>query len=674
MRANDSMRFQLNFQSLNARLGLGLGSLVVLILAIAGTSLYQSTITQRALNEISKNAFPVYQSAARASQAVVEIRASQIAYASSNDPVELAVTKDAFARFDTASDALLKTTTDKSLRTQWETVLTSVEQFRDSAKKMENAAKKSELAEISKIVSNENSFYVQLAATLTAVGKAEEDKITTAQASVLSTAKIAAFTTGAIAIGSVIASLIIVLVTIRFVNKPILAVAKRLHELAEGDADLSARIDVATRDSIGELAAGFNAFVSNLQRIVDDTRRSSKTLGSAAERLVISYRGLDSGLGEQNRAIDSAIVSVGQISNSVSRVADGQRDLDSAVAHAGTMTTELVGALATVSQSVARLSVDVEGTVVAFQEIDQSVGEVARAAGEAAKSGRVANENSLQGVQAVTRLAEASRAVAEVLGSVSKSVALLGEVGQQIGGIVETIDSIADQTNLLALNAAIEAARAGENGRGFAVVADEIRKLAEMSARSTREISGLVTEVRKRTDVTVSEATGAAGKSIETLRAADEAIEAIHRSTEAIAQSSDLIDHISRAAREQADSTRAVADAASRMSAAAGQASETLVRQQAGTEKMRMSIDTMRHVQERVSEAVHEQLAAVHEATSDMDLIHTVARANAESASNVNGATRDVETSASNLLSLVDGFRTSDTPEHTHLPAVLAGV
>ena len=668
------MRFRLNFQSLNARLGFGLGSLVVLILAIAGTSLYQSTITQKALTDISKNAFPVYQSAARASQAIVEIRASQIAYASSNDPVELAVTKDAFARFDTASDSLLKTTTDESLRTQWETVLTSVEQFRDSAKKMEVAAKKNELADVAKIVSNENSFYVQLAAALTAVGKAEEDKIATAQASVLSTAKIAALTTGAIAIGSVIASLVIVFITIRFVNKPILAVAKRLHELAEGDADLSARIDVATRDSIGELAAGFNAFVSNLQRIVDDTRRSSKTLGSAAERLVISYRGLDSGLGEQNRAIDSAIVSVGQISNSVSRVADGQRDLDSAVAHAGTMTTELVGALATVSQSVARLSVDVEGTVVAFQEIDQSVGEVARAAGEAAKSGRVANENSLQGAQAVTRLAEASRAVAEVLGSVSKSVALLGEVGQQIGGIVETIDSIADQTNLLALNAAIEAARAGENGRGFAVVADEIRKLAEMSARSTREISGLVTEVRKRTDVTVSEATGAAGKSIETLRAADEAIEAIHRSTEAIAQSSDLIDHISRAAREQADSTRAVADAASRMSAAAGQASETLVRQQAGTEKMRISIDTMRHVQERVSEAVHEQLAAVHEATSAMDRIHTVARANAESASDVNGATRDVETSASNLLSLVDGFRTSDTPEHPHLPAVLAAV
>jgi len=245
----------------------------------------------------------------------------------------------------------------------------------------------------------------------------------------------------------------------RSIIGPINSVVGRLKDLAEGEGDLTIRLDMVSNNEIGQQARWFNTFMDRLQGIITDVRAHSETLLTTSTELSAISRQM--------------AVEAEQTSSKADTVSTA----------AETMSSNMSASAAGVEQTSTNLGL----VAAASEEMSVSIGEIA----QTTEKTHGVSEN------AVTRSADAHGKITD-----------LGVAAKEIGKITETITEISEQTNLLALNATIEAARAGAAGKGFAVVADEIKDLARQTAAATLEIRNKIEGIQGATDATIVEIEG----------------------------------------------------------------------------------------------------------------------------------------------------------------------
>jgi len=288
---------------------------------------------------------------------------------------------------------------------------------------------------------------------------------------------------------------LLIFVIIQILFKPLQDAISAMLNIAEGEGDLSKRLNEKGKTEISQLAHGFNIFASHIQNIVFELGTTIKDISDSSVQLSSTAHSTDQAITEQKYGIEQVLVSLEQLLPAIQEVAAN-----------------------------------------AVQSVDLA---------------NLSNEAATDGLKIVGRAITDINSLDRDINNASQVISSLAKDTDDIGSVLSVIRGIADQTNLLALNAAIEAARAGEQGRGFAVVADEVRTLAKRTQDATEEIQSMIEKLQQGATEAVQVMAHSKTRTLACVDNTKEVGNSLDKITTSVASITDVNNQIATATEEQ---------------------------------------------------------------------------------------------------------------------------
>lgn len=395
---------------------------------------------------------------------------------------------------------------------------------------------------------------------------------------------------------SIVFGLLLSILVSGYMVAPLNNLLKGIAGIADMNGDLTRELKVTSSDEIGRLAAEFNRMLANLRRLICQIRASVNQVSQTSAGLFEASRqaelATDGIVDAINKTVEAVEEGSARQRESVSQAEDVMDQFNLALDQVAAGAVEQAGQVTKASENVNEIATEIT-------QVADKGGTVAAASAhttEAARNGEAVIKETEGGMENIRAIVQDAAAAIRELGSRS----------EQIGEIIKVIDGIAEQTNLLALNAAIEAARAGEHGKGFAVVADEVRKLAELSGKSTKEIGTIVVAITGGIEQSVAKMTAVTGEVEQGVKLTGEAGLALRQILEFADQANEQIQQINLSTQLISEKSKDMVSAIDNVAAIVQQNTAASTEMAGGSRNVRKMVENIGYVSAESAKAVRE--------------------------------------------------------------------